>query len=323
MAFVDNNQIEEVRGKEKGGTHGLIDTSLFLFLLIPVAIELVIEAKVDLIGGIADTIVEVFVEVNLVADVGERGEVVGLCLVDEDIAVGKKEDAMAEATLEKTPDDLEGNKGLSCAGGKDQKDTPLPFGDGLERVRDGAPLITTRRLGFRRTDIVRLAEEASLGGREGVAAVSMGKEALVERLGGRKCLHGKFAFLAGEQIVFLERLAVGGIGERGSAKLGVADGLLEAEGRQGVRTLGLDDGDGIGVRMVPKEIIRALFGAAPGFIPGKQNPPIGKTDLGAHPLLEPSCTLKRRRNETDFDILLGERNLAQYQPGTLVTHTTI
>ena len=123
-----------------------------------------IEAKVDLIGGIAGAIVEVFVEVNLVADTSERGEVVGLSLVDEDIAVGKKEDAMAEATLEKTPDDLEGNKGLSCAGGKDQKDTPLPFGDGLERVRDGAPLITTRRLGVRRTDIVGLAEEASLGG---------------------------------------------------------------------------------------------------------------------------------------------------------------
>ena len=261
MAFVNDDEIEEVRREEEIGTHGLVDVRFFLLLLVPVAIKLMIETKVDLVGGVAGTILEVFVEVYLVADTGERGKVIGLGLVDQDIAVGKEEDAAAGAALEEAPDDLEGDEGLAGAGGKDQQEAPLALGDGREGIRDGAPLVITRGLGRSRADVIRLAEEFGLVLGERRAVVAVTQKARIKRIGRGELIHGEFALLTGEQIIFLEGLAVGGIGERGSAKLGVADGLLEAKRRQGIHPFGLNHGNGICIRVMPKQVIRALFAA--------------------------------------------------------------
>ena len=64
-------------------------------------------------------------------------EVVGLGLVDQDVAVGEEEDAFLRARLPQPPDDLERGVGLAGAGGHDEEDAILALGDGLDGAVDG------------------------------------------------------------------------------------------------------------------------------------------------------------------------------------------
>ena len=76
----------------------------------------------------------------------ERAEVVHHRLVDEDVAVGKEEDAFLAAGLPQPPDDLERGVGLARAGRHDEQDAVLALGDGLDRRIDGIALVVARRL---------------------------------------------------------------------------------------------------------------------------------------------------------------------------------
>jgi hypothetical protein len=70
----------------------------------------------------------------LVIAPAERLEVVGLGLVDQDVAVGEEEDALLHgAGLPQPPDDLKGRVGLARAGRHDEQDAVLALGDRLDR----------------------------------------------------------------------------------------------------------------------------------------------------------------------------------------------
>ena len=120
VALVDHDQVEEV-GRELS-----VDVPELLG-----AGDALVEGEVDLVG-----LVDL-----AVADLGhhraEGLEIVGHGLVDQDVAVGQKEDALLEARLPQPPDDLKGGVGLAGAGRHDEQDAVLPPGDGLDGAVDG------------------------------------------------------------------------------------------------------------------------------------------------------------------------------------------
>ena len=113
----------------------------------------------------------------------ERAEIVDHRLVDEDVAVGKEEDALFAAGLPQPPDDLKRGVGLARAGRHDQQDAVLALGDGLDRGIDGIDLIVARSLAAAVVEVVlqddllrlgvspfqsRYCAQRSAGRREGV-----------------------------------------------------------------------------------------------------------------------------------------------------------
>ena len=83
-------------------------------------------------------------------------------LFDEDIAVAKKENALLLLCLPKAPDNLERRVGLAGAGGHDQEETVLAFGDGFDGFVDGDALVVARLLAARVVVIV-LEDDFFLG----------------------------------------------------------------------------------------------------------------------------------------------------------------
>ena len=112
-----------------------------------------VEAQIDLVGGVdAALLVERRGEFDLGAvfaldglraraEFGHRraegAEIVDHRLVDEDVAVGKEQDAFLAAGLPQAPDNLKGGVGLAGAGGHDQQDAVLALGDGFDGCVDG------------------------------------------------------------------------------------------------------------------------------------------------------------------------------------------
>ena len=127
MALVDDDQIEEV------GAELLVDVSLFFG-----AGHRLIEREVDLIGLVGLPLLD------LGHGRAERLEVVGHGLIDQDVAVGQKQDALLRLGLPKPPDDLKGGEGLAGAGGHDQQDAILAAGNGLDGLVDGQQLVIAR-----------------------------------------------------------------------------------------------------------------------------------------------------------------------------------
>jgi nucleotidyltransferase AbiEii toxin of type IV toxin-antitoxin system len=76
----------------------------------------------------------------------KRPEIVNHCLIDEDVAVSKEQDAFLAARLPQPPDNLECSVGLPSASCHDQQHAILPFGDGFDRGIDRIGLVVTRSL---------------------------------------------------------------------------------------------------------------------------------------------------------------------------------
>ena len=159
VAFVDDDEVEEA-GRE------LAEELLPLLR----AGDGLVEAEIDLVGGVdAALLVEGGGEFDLGAvgaldglgagaELGhgraEGAEVVDHGLVDEDVAVGEKEDAFLPPGLPEPPDDLEGGVGLAGAGGHDEQDAVLPLGDGFDGGVDGVALVVARCLAAAVVEVV-------------------------------------------------------------------------------------------------------------------------------------------------------------------------
>jgi hypothetical protein len=127
VAFIDNDQVEEI------GRELLVD--LFPFLL---AGDCLIQGKVDLVV-LLDLAIGDFVH-----DLAKRSEVLLHGLVDQDVAVGQKQDAFFGLGLPHAPDDLERGVGLAGASGHDQQHALLAFGNGFDGAVDGHALVVAR-----------------------------------------------------------------------------------------------------------------------------------------------------------------------------------
>ena len=154
MAFVHHDEVEEV------GAELLVDVALFVGAgdgLVERQVNLV--AFVHQLGGFVDGQIYIFDRHRAVrihplhalcvgAELGhgalEGAKVVDHGLVDEDVAVGQKQDALFGAALPQAPDDLEGGVRFAGAGGHDQQHAFLPGGDGLDRAVDGVELVVAR-----------------------------------------------------------------------------------------------------------------------------------------------------------------------------------
>ena len=75
----------------------------------------------------------------------EGAEIVDHRLIDKDVAVGKEEDALLAPGFPQSPDDLKSRVGLAGAGGHDEEDSVLAFGNGFYCCVDGVRLVVARR----------------------------------------------------------------------------------------------------------------------------------------------------------------------------------
>ena len=73
-------------------------------------------------------------------------EIIDHRLIDEDVAVGKKEDAFLAPGLPQAPDNLKCGVGLAGAGGHDEQDSVLALGNRFYRGIDGIGLVVAGRL---------------------------------------------------------------------------------------------------------------------------------------------------------------------------------
>ena len=150
MALVDHDEIEEARRE--------LPENLLSFLRPG---DRLIEAEIDFVGGVDAPLsvdnagqvlqraVRAFDGSGFRRQLGhrraKRPEVIDHGLVDQNVAVGQKQDALLAARLPKPPNDLEGGIGLAGAGRHDQQDAVVALGDGLHGGVDGIDLVVTRR----------------------------------------------------------------------------------------------------------------------------------------------------------------------------------
>ena len=91
----------------------------------------------------------------------ERPEIIDHRLIDQDVAVGEEQDAFLAAGLPQPPDDLKGGVGLAGAGGHDEQDAVLAFGDGFDRRVDGVDLVVARCFAAAVVEIILQDESSS------------------------------------------------------------------------------------------------------------------------------------------------------------------
>lgn len=297
MAFVDHDQVEEVAGEL------LVDVHLFIS-----AGDGLIERQVDLVGGI-----------NLASgDFGHRLaeglEVVVLGLVDQDVAVGQKQDAFLLFRFPQPPDDLEGCVCLAGARGHYQQDTVLTARYSLDGAVDRIHLVIARHApgavvvvgGF---DLVlgRCIQPLPLA----VAVPKFGRAG--------ELIKGKFGFYlaaCSAAVVKQEAIAIAGEHERYVQRLCIAQGLLHT-GADGVPVvLRLDYSDRQVDLVVEDEVCTACFATAVKFAPD-DNAAFGKADFLAHLLVHvPSGLLNGWGNVLAANVPLGKR-LFVHNPNSL------
>ena len=99
-------------------------------------------------------------------------EIVDAGLVHQDVAVGQEQDALLRACFPEAPDDLRSDVGLAGAGGHDQQDAVLAFGDGLDGAVDGDFLVIAGLLVRDVRVVVLLDHRHLLGGKTLPGAVA-------------------------------------------------------------------------------------------------------------------------------------------------------
>ena len=154
VALINDDQIEEFRRKL------FVNVALFFgagHSLVQRQINFI--AFVYQLGGFIDSEIHVFdgdltLDINTLdalrvgAEFGhralERAKVVDHGLVDQDVAVGQKQDAFFCAALSQAPDDLKGGIGFAGAGGHDEHGAVLTLGNGFYCAVDGIELVVAR-----------------------------------------------------------------------------------------------------------------------------------------------------------------------------------
>ena len=236
MAFVNDDEVEEVRRERFVGLLRLRDVDLRIGLLRGLVVfdPLSIERHVDLEGRV-DVLL-----LNLRHHLLERLEVLRHRLVDEDVAVGEVENLLLEAALVEAVDYLKRGIGLAGPGRHHEKRALRALGDSLDRAVDGDALVVAGWVGFHIV-VVRRVHYGAFGGIES-AAVPI---APVQLGGSREAVKGDVGTLVARRAVELEEsVAVRAEGERKVEYFGVADRLLDAAGNGLVVVLRLDDCDG-------------------------------------------------------------------------------
>lgn len=181
----------------------------------------------------------------------EGAKVVDHGLVDEDVAVGQKQDALFGAALPQAPDDLEGGVRFAGAGGHDQQHAVLPGSNGFDRTVDGVELVVAR--GFV-GGVIKPSDAAFFGGPALPGAV-----AVPQLLWRREFFEGEVLLQhAGGQgsIADHKAIAVAGEAEGHIQQLGIVQRLAHACANGVLVVFGLDHRQG-NVGLVEQGVVGA------------------------------------------------------------------
>jgi len=202
----------------------------------------------------------------------EGPEVVDHGLVDQDVAVGQKQDALFSLALPQPPDDLKRGVGLAGAGGHDQQHVALATGDGLDRAVDGVQVVVARRFARGVVKFGNLAHCRAPAFPGAVAAPQLGRagklserEVLLQHAAGQRGVaKHKAVDVAGERKRHIEQLGVvNGLGHARAHRMPVVLGL-----NHGQRDVGLEKKRVVGSQH--GGLIALGFAAAHHHAPGAQ-----------------------------------------------------
>ncbi|MNF66855.1 hypothetical protein D3C84_486540 [compost metagenome] len=290
VAFVDHDQVEEVAGEL------LVDVHLFIS-----AGDGLIERQVDLVGGIDLAF----------GDFGHRLaeglEVVVLGLVDQDVAVGQKQDAFLLFRFPQPPDDLEGCVGLAGARSHHQQDTVLTARHSLDGAVDGIHLVIARHapgavVVVRRFNLLLRLAEQSFPLAVTLPELCRAGELIETQLGfdlsARSCavMEQKAITIAGEHEGHIQRI-------------GITQRLLHAGAERVLVVLGFNHRQRQ-VLVVAEQVVGTLALATAVQLATHHDSPGGKAKLFEYLLLHvPARLLNSRGDEFAADVPLSERFL--------------
>ena len=297
VAFVYDNQVEKIRGKKPGKTaRGFAFFAAVRYIVARAVGKLLVEREIDFVGGRRGRVV--FGEVDFVDGFFQRREVLLNGLVNQDVAVGKVEDAPHHAAFQQPPDNLKGGVGFAGAGRHDQQKALLPASNRLYHAVDGDALVVARGVGVL-AGVPGLRLYLLFGFGEAALA------ALAQFVGRGEGAQGEFALFAGEKVVLEKGFAVGTIRKGQIEHLGVSHGLLQAvaDGASGV--LGFDYGNGT-VGGEVQQVIRPFRCASHTQVAAQVDFAVG--NLRFHPdlLVTPTCIFDGGRNEPGFDVFFAQ-----------------
>jgi hypothetical protein len=190
------------------------------------------------------------------------GEVVLFCLVDEDVAIGQKQNPLFGTGFPKSPDDLEGGEGFAGAGGHDEEEPISALGDRFEGLVDGVDLVVAGCFAAAVAIVILGDQGLAIVGDAFVQAVFAPEEGGAGEFG-----EGEFGVgvVGVGGIVEEEAVAVAAEGEGDVQHVGVFEGLLHALADRFVVVFGFDDGDRQ-VGFVEEDVVGAfLFASADQF----------------------------------------------------------
>jgi hypothetical protein len=222
-------------------------------------------------------------------------------------AVGKKQDALFQATLPKPVDDLERGVGFSGAGCHDEQMPVVAFlpGNRLDGAIDGDLLVVARCAGRTVGEIILRDHRLGLIGDAFVGFVFA-----PELLGGRELVEGEFRFDgAGLRGFVMEQktIAVAAEDERHIQRSGIAEGLLHSRADRVVVVLGLYDRER-NVGLVVKDVIHPLLGSTGMNFSTHIDATIGEAHFLANLSLQiPSSRHKAGGDKFRADIAFAER----------------
>ena len=221
-------------------------------------------------------------------------------LVNENVAVGKKQDLFLSAGFPKAVDNLESSIGLSGAGCHNEEYTVMPTSHRINGAVDGDTLIVARGL-ITRLEIIRLSDELLLLRCE----VLVPNVSLPKILRRGKLLKRQLSLFPGLHIVFKETIAIRAVHKRNVQHLGVFDGLLHPGSNAVPVIFRLDDGKR-DIWLVVKQVVCALSLPSGCDISTDDDTTVREIVLHADLLLfVPASALNGRGNELKFDVLLS------------------
>ena len=147
-------------------------------LLVVIADQLLIQGKIDLMGGNGALVV--LRNIDLMDDLVQRCEILLNGLIHQNIAVRQIQDLLLHPALQEAVYDLEGSIGFARTGGHHQQQALLPAGNCVQGAVDGNALIVARRIGVLAA-VIGLTSDRLLGRCNAGLLIQTGKELCLRR----------------------------------------------------------------------------------------------------------------------------------------------
>ena len=311
VAFVNHDQVEKARAE-------FFENFLALFG----AGDGLVQPQVNFIGGVdaafvvgatvhgqgyfnlapISTLDGFGVDTELGHGTAKWAEVVDHGLVNQYVAVGQKQDAFLLPRLPQPPDDLKRGVGLAGAGGHDQQDAVLTFGNSFHRRVHGVALVITRLFA---TAVIKVRLLDYLFLCRGQPFPSQIAAPKLSRTGKVVQFQSGFELHRGAGAV-MQHKAVTVTGEnKGNVECGgVVQRLLHAVANSFEVVLGLNQGNG----EVPdvKHIVGALGFAACNQLTAHNDPARRESHLATNGGLRPTSLIQSRGNEFRAGVVFAE-----------------